>query len=189
MKKVLSAVILIALLLSSCTGKPTDVSSSPSGTESETVSETVSETSSVNIVDSSDNSSLVSSQDEGYDLHISAKTAVERIMEEVSLSSDTVELDSRFLSEKMSVSSDMYDDFYGLASYEISDVDLVAVFGCKTVDGAEKIRKLLSDSLKDGAGLSYLSPYAKIISVDGYTVFIATESKFDEESLASKLLG
>ncbi len=181
MKKLFS-VALCVLLLTSCIRKPPETSSNTSSQETSSVSSVIEE------VSSSEASESTSSQEEIFEFPIDAKTAVKRIKDEIPFTADTVELDTHFIFEKTEVSEDMYEDFYGETSYETADNSFIAVFCCKTAKKSENLKLKLDEALANEGKLSYLSPYAKVLSAKGYVVFIVTQNNFDEENLVSRLI-
>ena len=180
MKK-LFCILVCVLLLASCSQDPAPTSSDMSSQDISSI--IVSEDTS-----SEEVSEITSSQEEVFEFFIDAKTAVKKIQEDIPFTADVVELDSHFIYEKTGVSSDMYLDFYGEASYETADSSFIAVFCCGTNTKVDKLKQKLGEALADEEKISYLSPYAKVLSVDGYVVLIATQNNFDEENLVSKLI-
>ena len=184
MKKLLIILLCLSVLLTSCAIRQNDTTSF---TSSDT-NEVVSEISSVSSVMSSESSEITSSQEEIFEFAIDAKTAVERIASEIALTSDAVEIDKHFLFEKTTISNDMYDDFCGKMSYEISDNSYVLVFCCKTVAKATNLKKYIENTMSNDYASSFFEPDTKIISHRGYTIVITTKNNFDEENLVSKLI-
>lgn len=186
MKK-LFCIALCIFLLTSCIKKPLDTSSDTSIKETSSVSSVVEEIPST--ADTSiEVSEETSSKEEMFEFLIDAKTAAKRILEELPFTADTVELDRHFISEKTDISEDMYEDFYGEASYETNDDSFIAVFCCKTEEKSQKLKQKLHEALVDEGKLSYLSTYAKVFSANGYVVILVTQNNFDEENLVSKLI-
>ncbi len=184
MKKLLIIALCLSVLLVSCNRTQDDTSSYASSDTSEIVSEfpSVSNTASVEI------SEVTSSKEEIFEFAIDAKTAVKRISEEISLTTDTVELDRHFLLEKTEISDDMYDDFYGTMSYEISNNSSVLVFCCNTAVRATNLKKHIENIISNDSAPSFFETGTKIISYQGYTIVITTKNNFDEENLVSKLI-
>ncbi len=184
MKKLLITALCLSFLLISCTGNQIDTNSYMPGDTSEIVSEIPSVSSTL----SDDNSESTSSNEEVFEFAIDAKTAVETISKEISLTADAVEIDKHFLFEKTAVSNDMYDDFHGMMSYEISDNSSVLVFCCNTAAKTTNLRKHIENILSSDPAPSFFEADTKIISYQGYIIVVTTKNNFDEENLVSKLI-
>ncbi len=183
MKKLLIILFCLSVLLMSCTGNQ-DTSSFTSSDTNEVVSEVSSVSSSI----SNENSETTSSKEEVFEFAVDAKTAVERISSEISLTADIIEIDERFLYEKTSIASDMYDDFYGTMSYEIADNSFVMVFCCNTAVRTTNLKEHIENAISSDSISSLFDSDTKVISYYGYTIVISTKSNFDEENLISKLI-
>lgn len=184
MKKLLIIVLCFSVLLVSCNRTQSDTSSDTFSNESEVISET----SSASSIPSNEISEVTSSNEEIFEFAIDAKTAVERISEEISLTADTVEIDRHFLFEKTTISNDMYDDFCGTMSYELSNNSSVLVFCCNTAVKATNLKKHIENIVSDISAHSFFDADTKIISYQGYTIVVTTQNNFDEENLVSKLI-
>ena len=184
MNKLLIIVLCFSMLLISCTGNQGNTSSYVS----DDTSKTINEISSVSSVLSDENSEFTSSKEEVFEFAVDAKTAVERISNEIALTADTIEIDRRFLVEKTAISDDMYDDFYGTMSYELSDNSSLLVFCCNTAVKAANLKKHIENIVSDYSESSFFEPDTKIVSYQGYTIVVTTKNNFDEENLVSKLI-
>ena len=183
MKKLFCVVLCAVFVLASCSKNPLKNSSDTSRCDISEISSEISQVSSTE-----ESSQATSSQEEVFEFSIDAKTAAKRIHDEIPFTADMVELDKRFIYEKLGVSEDMYEDFYSEMSYETSDNSLLAVFCCKTLDKVNKLKQKLESALLDETKFAHLSSDAKIVISKGYVVFIITQNNFDEENLVSKLI-
>ena len=184
MNKLLIIALCLSVFLMSCSGNQIDDNSHTSSDTSEVISEIPS----VSGVASDKASEVTSSKEEIFEFHIDAKTAVERISNEISLTTDVVEIDKHFLFEKTAISNDMYEDFNGIMSYEISDNSSVLVFCCNTAVRATNLKKHIESIISTDSTPLFFETDTKIISHQGYTIVITTKNNFDEENLVSKLI-
>lgn len=185
--KRLFCIVVSVLILTSCTKQPLVTSSDASSVDTSFNVSTIEDVSSEE-VSSEVVSEDVSSQEEIFEFSIDAKTMVEKVKEEISLNSDTVSLDKRFIFEKTGISDDMYDDFYAEMSYEVAKNDFVVVFCCNTAKKVDNLKQKLSEALGDETKLFDLSNDASIVSENGYILLIATQNNYNEENLVSKLI-